>query len=528
MKKKIITAVILLVLGICLILTGVFLRIFSHSDDISSFTDDSVGKTVRICTNMDTFWPIDDMNAIFFPDETNIRIIIPEEHVYEFNAWMLYDTPQTITGTVRKASPEMIEETARTIISYYERLEEISEDFILTEEDCEYIRSSISGYYIEAFKTDIKTSKIIKSALYVTGTILLIASVIFWISAFTRKSAVKVFVVFAGIAVLLALITVLVFWGKIRTMSNIRKDGEGVYYMEYDKDLPLDDLLAAGITSDEDLFNWINKTEFHGLCPVQIDTGRYGCASFAAASPDGDILFGRNFDYPETDTVMIYSHPENGYASYAMADLEVIGIGRGQSNLDPDSPLARFIMTATPYIVCDGINEAGLGVSTLELNIGEIHQDTGRPDLFVYTAIRVLLDRCATVDEAIQLLEQYDIHSHNDVRQHLFIVDKSGRSVVIEWFEDQMYVNELNAVTNSVLTPGDHYGECSDWRLEILTDELSANNNILTQEQARDLLEAVSQGTYTEWSAVYNLNDFSADIYLDRHYEHPFRYELAR
>lgn len=36
----------------------------------------------------------------------------------------LYETAQTITGNVKKATPEMMEETANTLISYYEELEE--------------------------------------------------------------------------------------------------------------------------------------------------------------------------------------------------------------------------------------------------------------------------------------------------------------------------------------------------------------------------------------------------------------------
>ena len=80
--------------------------------------------------------------------------------------------------------------------------------------------------------------------------------------------------------------------------------------MEYDKELKLDDMLAAGITSDEELLKWLNSAEYHHLNPITIDTGRYGCSSFAAKTPDGEIIFGRNFDYPETDTVMIYMDPE--------------------------------------------------------------------------------------------------------------------------------------------------------------------------------------------------------------------------
>ena len=86
-----------------------------------------------------------------------------------------------------------------------------------------------------------------------------------------------------------------------------------------------------------------------------------------------------------------------------------------------------------------------------------------------------------------------------------------------------MYVNELNAVTNSVLTPGDRFGEGSDWRLGVLTDGLAENGNVLTPEQARDLLKAVSVSD-TEWSVVYDLDRYSADIYLDTDYSYSYHY----
>ena len=306
-------------------------------------------------------------------------------------------------------------------------------------------------------------------------------------------------------------------------MRSIRKDDEGVYYMEYNDGLMYDELLAAGITSDRELISWYSENEFHYM-PINIAPGRYGCSSFAAQTPEGDIIFGRNFDYGETDTLLIYSDPEDGYASYSMADLYVLGIG--DDDIDPDSPLGRLMMLAAPYVACDGVNEAGLGVSTLELDIGEIHQDTGRPDLFIYNAIRLLLDRCATVDEAIELLSAYDIHSHEDVRQHLFIVDSTGRSVVVEWFDDQMYVNEVSACTNSVITPGDHYDEGADSRLPTINGMLDEQGGILTPDEARDLLQEVQMGSMTEWSCVYYLSDFGVDLYTDEDYSTPFRYGI--
>lgn len=178
----------------------------------------------------------------------------------------------------------------------------------------------------------------------------------------------------------------------------------------------------------------------------------------------------------------------------------------------------------TPYVACDGINEAGLGVSTLQLDIGELHQDTGKPDLYVYTAIRLLLDRCGSVDEAVELLKQYDVHSHNGNRQHLFLVDTTGRSVVVEWIGEEMFVNELDACTNSVLTPGDLYDEDADWRLPVILEGLSEHDGILTPEQSRELLAAVSQEHYTEWSCIYDLNHFSVGVYTDEQFDHAYHY----
>ena len=131
----------------------------------------------------------------------------------------------------------------------------------------------------------------------------------------TRKSLFRVTVVFSCVVGAGLLIIIVLFHKQLHLLRNIRKDGAGVYFMNYDRELKLDDMLASGITSDEELLAWTAGAEFHGMCPVSVDTGRYGCSSFAAKTPDGDVIFGRNFDYPESDTVMIYTEPEGGYAS---------------------------------------------------------------------------------------------------------------------------------------------------------------------------------------------------------------------
>ena len=63
----------------------------------------------------------------------------------------------------------------------------------------------------------------------------------------------------------------------------------------------------------------------------------------------------------------------------------------------------------------------------------ETHQRSDKPDLTTTTAIRLLLDRAADVDEAVALLGQYDMNSSIGSAHHLSIADASGRSVVVEY-----------------------------------------------------------------------------------------------
>lgn len=58
----------------------------------------------------------------------------------------------------------------------------------------------------------------------------------------------------------------------------------------------------------------------------------------------------------------------------------------------------------------------------------------------------------------------------------------------------------------------------------MILEELDANEGILTTDQAAALLGNVCLGSMTQWSAVYDLNSFNADIYVDRDYGRAYIY----
>ena len=137
-------------------------------------------------------------------------------------------------------------------------------------------------------------------------------------------------------------------------------------------------------------------------------------------------------------------------------------------------------------------------------------------------AVRLILDRADSTDEAITLLKKFDIHTVHGYAQHLFIADKSGKSVVAEWTNNNINIIETNICTNftfSEIKGDDFKGNC--YRFDILEEKIK-NKPENTPEDAMYLLQTVRQNydwIITEWSTVYHLNDFSMDIVVDQDYD---------
>lgn len=120
-------------------------------------------------------------------------------------------------------------------------------------------------------------------------------------------------------------------------------------------------------------------------------------------------------------------------------------------------------------------------------------QQTDKPDITTTTAIRLLLDRAATVDEALALLRQYDMHASANSCYHFQIADAAGRAVVVEYIGDEMNVVESPRATNFLLTEGDwDFGRGQD-RFAVLEETMEASGGVLTEEEGMALLQAVSQ-----------------------------------
>lgn len=327
-----------------------------------------------------------------------------------------------------------------------------------------------------------------------------------------------------GIFVLALIIGSCILNGRIRSMMSVKNVGDDLYTMNYKQNYHLDKALKSEIKNEEDLYSFISKEIFFGY-EINIDYSKYGCSAFYTSTPDDKQLVGRNFDLSGTDTLCLYTHPKKGYASISTVSTDMIGVGNG-STYSTKSFMGRAALLASPYLCVDGMNEKGLSASLLDTEIqGETHMNTGKPDLLVTLAIRLLLDRASTVDEAINLLKQYDIHTSHGWTQHIFIADAKGDVAIIEWYKNEMKIVSYPVCTNfrlsNALLDGNYTGYCD--RFDLLDNTLKdkGKNGI---EDSMNLLEAVKQnkGTYTQWSVVYNLTDFTADYVVNMKYDNVY------
>ena len=307
---------------------------------------------------------------------------------------------------------------------------------------------------------------------------------------------------------------------------------DGLSTVRYAGDYGFDGFLAqGGAASDGEVVQYLADNLMDGLDLRDLLGGIFGCSTLAVKSPSGEVLFGRNFDWENCEAMVVAAYPENGYASISTVNLDFItqSVSEMVLRLDQVKTLAAL------YAPLDGMNEEGLAVSVNMIqDSADIRQDTGKPDLTTTTAIRLLLDKAANVDEALGLLAQYDLHGSMGMMIHFAIADAAGRSVAVEYVNNEMIVIETPVLTNFYLAQGDKQGigtEESHQRYEALTGLLK-ETPAMDETQIRDALDSVSKDNYggfasTEWSVVMNLSSGEVRYYHREDYDRSYVFQLG-
>ena len=333
--------------------------------------------------------------------------------------------------------------------------------------------------------------------------------------------------------------------GRLRTVSSMEQltnyDDYNLYRMDICYDYSIDDVINCGITDNQSMIDAILK-ETLPLLPIHMKAPQFGCSAFATVQ-DRHIVMGRNYDFKrDTSAMLVYCTPKDGYKSVALAALDNISANQ------PDVSMAKKLACLTaPFICLDGMNEKGVSIAVLTLDSEPVNQSTGKQKIFTTLAIRLVLDRAATTQEAVDLLDSYDMFATSGRDYHFFVTDAAGDARVIEYDPEQegrpLRWTAMQAITNfygcyaDLVKPNQKngiYGHGRE-RYDAIMDVLAMRDpdGNIPADTAWRALQASAQDpnpedvtSNTQWSLVYDDTALTAQIALRRDWDDVIHYDL--
>lgn len=364
-------------------------------------------------------------------------------------------------------------------------------------------------------------------------------------------------------------LTTLASFQKLSDRDEAHRDG-AVYQINFSGDYFFDEFLSqGGASNDAELISFVTRSITKGIIPMHIKTSSIACSAFTADTQSGDRVFGRNYDFSATNTAIVYTDPGEGrHASYSTIDLSFLGL---DADKDVETIGQKILTLAAPYVPLDGINDAGVACGIFMSYQGEgkgtpTDTQTDRPDITSTTLLRLILDYADSVEDAVALAQQYDLHDSASSCFHYMVADSTGRSAILEWVGTdadhdadgaQRQLNVLwndtdtlsdsadwQVVTNFIKTPGYYDGTTAEMkgldRYEHLAAALRETDGIVAdKDAAMDLLASVGRRTWnnddsnsnTVHSVVYDLTDKSVLWVGNEHYgeeAYTFEFQLGR
>lgn len=312
---------------------------------------------------------------------------------------------------------------------------------------------------------------------------------------------------------------------QLKTLASLEKINDDLYTMDYKANYFFSEYKAKGIGN-------LSIIEFIEKYLDSIPNNKlWLCSAFMAVN-DKDIIVGRNFDWETIPGLVLFTDPPNCYKSISLVPIDLM-LNRNAKTVFDNAKLLW-----APYFPVDGMNDKGLVVIELAVD-GDVVHENNKITMASLHLIRLLLDYASNLDEAIELLNNYN--NEASYRCHFFIADASGSSAIVEYFDNKIVAtknrNTWQVVTNKMVYKKSEreLRKICD-RYYTLSKYLSTNNGSISIGEAFNLLKSVSiENSYssqfdifssTQWSVLYNLDKRSINIVSQRNYEKIYHFEF--
>jgi predicted choloylglycine hydrolase len=224
-------------------------------------------------------------------------------------------------------------------------------------------------------------------------------------------------------------------------------------------------------------------------------------------------IIGRNFDYPyNIPKFLVHTHIKGVYKSVS------------------------HTIYALNHWATEGINEKGLFIGETAVNYPKEYPETLKqeeypdvPAIDVLHLIRIVLDTCTTLDEAIELFESVNIWFSEDGEDQFFIADKNGNMAILV-YDRERNLKIIRKDAHKDYLPLTNVAACANKEISRLcfryktADEYLSENRINSLNELFRLMKIISfpndehptplgaekfEGFQTLWIAMYDLSEKS-------------------
>ena len=280
-----------------------------------------------------------------------------------------------------------------------------------------------------------------------------------------------------------------------KTIESMTKINDFPFYTaKYYGDYKIKDLMKGAVKSPADVVPFFEKLFSDLGLPAKLEMpgpaqSNGGCSAFFCKTAEETVLVGKNIDWKRDPLLLLKTTPYDGYNSLSLTNLNFCDLFQLNS-LDHKLLLA-------PYVPLDGMNEHGLIITMLAVHEGsEYSYSQDKLTVGDFNIIRIILDTCKDVDEAIGVFRQYNIKQTGLLPIHYLVADKN-QSCIIEFSKGEMNLqisSQENYLTNFNKLNNPDYENQRDLckRYCTIEERFNRGNGSMETPEALKLLKEVS------------------------------------